>query len=157
MERTLVIAKPDAVQRGLIGEILLRLERKGLKLIGIKMIRLEEALLKSHYEEHLDKPFYKDLEKFMKSSPVVVMAWEGYQCTSAVRLIVGTTNPREADAGTLRGDFAMGSGRNIIHASDSKESGDREVGNFFDDEELLSYDKTEYQHIYDESEAKHGK
>ncbi len=154
MERTLVIAKPDAVQRGLTGEILSRLERKGLKLVGIKMIQLEEALLQIHYEEHLDKPFYKDLEKFMKSSPVVVMAWEGYQCVSAVRLIVGSTNPREASAGTIRGDLAMGSGRNIVHASDSKRSGLKEVGVFFDDEELLKYDKTEYQHIYEESESK---
>lgn len=154
MERTLVIAKPDAVQRGLIGEILGRLENKGLKLIGIKMIQLEEALLNSHYEEHLDKPFYKDLEKFMKSSPVVVMAWEGFQCTSAVRLIVGSTNPREADAGTLRGDLAMGSGRNIVHASDSKKSGNREVSKFFEANELLSYDKTEYQHVYETFESK---
>lgn len=152
MERTLVIAKPDAVQRGLIGEIMRRLENKGLKLIGLKMIELEDALLKSHYEEHLDKPFYKDLEKFMKSSPVVAMAWEGFECTVAVRLIVGSTNPREADAGTIRGDLAMGSGRNIVHASDSKESGDREVANFFDENELLQYDKTEYQHIYEEFE-----
>lgn len=152
MERTLVIAKPDAVQRGLVGEIVRRLENKGLKLIGIKMIELEDALLRSHYKEHLDKPFYKDLEKFMKSSPVVVMAWEGFQCTSAVRLIVGSTNPREADAGTIRGDLAMGSGRNIVHASDSKESGDREITNFFGKDELLQYDKTEYQHIYEEFE-----
>jgi nucleoside-diphosphate kinase len=152
MERTLVIAKPDAVQRGLVGQIISRLENKGLKLIGLKMIELEDVLLQSHYQEHLDKPFYKDLEKFMKSSPVVVMAWEGFECTVAVRLIVGKTNPREADAGTIRGDLAMGSGRNIVHASDSKESGDREVANFFDAEELLAYDKTEYQHIYEEFE-----
>ena len=152
MERTLIIAKPDAVQRGLIGEIITRLERKGLKLIGINMIELGDALLKIHYKEHVDKPFYRDLEKFMKSSPVVVMAWEGYQCTVAVRLIVGSTNPREADAGTIRGDLAIGSGRNIVHASDSKESGEKEVGIFFKNEELHNYDKTEYQHIYDESE-----
>lgn len=154
MERTLVIAKPDAVQRGLVGEILRRLENKGLKLIGIKMIHLEEALLQNHYEEHVDKPFYKDLERFMKSSPVVVMAWEGYQCTAAVRLIVGSTNPREASAGTIRGDLAMGSGRNIVHASDSKENGDKEIINFFEEDELLSYDKTEYQHVYEEFESK---
>lgn len=154
MERTLVIAKPDAVQRGLVGEIVSRLERKGLKLVGIKMMHLEEALLQIHYEEHVDKPFYKDLEKFMKGSPVVVMAWEGYQCTSAVRLVVGSTNPREADAGTIRGDLAMGSGRNIVHASDSKESGEKEVNVFFAKDELFEYDKTEYQHVYEESESK---
>ena len=149
MERTLVIAKPDAVQRGLVGEVIKRLENKGLKLIGLKMMQLEEALLQDHYSEHVGKGFYPGLEKFMKSSPVVAMAWEGYECTNSVRLIVGSTNPREADAGTLRGDYSIGIGRNIVHASDSPESGKREVGKFFDDKELFSYDKSEYLHIYE--------
>lgn len=152
MERTLIIAKPDAIQRGLIGEIITRFERKGLKLLGLKMIRLEEARLKEHYAEHIDKPFFNDMANFMKSSPVVVMAWEGFECVAAVRLIVGSTNPREADAGTLRGDFAIGVGRNIVHASDSKESGDKEVNIFFTDEEIFEYDKGEYAHVYEEFE-----
>lgn len=152
MERTLIIAKPDAVQRGLIGEIVKRLENKGLKLIGIKMISLDEAVLQAHYSHIVDKPFYKDVENFMKSSPVVVMAWEGYECTTSVRVLVGKTNPREADAGTIRGDLAIGSGRNLIHASDSKDSGAVEVDRFFDAEELFSYDKSEYMHIYEDKE-----
>ncbi len=152
MERTLIIAKPDAVQRGLVGEIIRRLEAKGLKLIGIKMMALSNELLSVHYAEHLEKPFYADLENFMKSSPVVVMAWEGYECVDSVRVLVGSTNPRTADAGTVRGDFAIGSGRNLIHASDSKESGKAEVNRFFEEGELFSYDKTEYAHLYPESE-----
>jgi len=152
MERTLIIAKPDAVQRGLVGEIISRLERKGLKLIGIKMMGLDSPLLQAHYAEHIEKPFYQDLENFMKSSPVVVMAWEGYECVNSVRILVGATNPREAAAGTVRGDFAIGTGRNLIHASDSAESGKSEVDRFFDDKELFSYDKSEYSHIYETHE-----
>ena len=152
MERTLIIAKPDALQRGLVGEMIRRLEAKGLKLIGIKMQSLDSALLKEHYIEHVDKPFYADLEQFMKSSPVVVMAWEGYECVNSVRIIVGSTNPRQADAGTIRGDFAIGTGRNLIHASDSKENGQKEIGRFFDKSELFSYDKSEYAHVYSDSE-----
>ena len=154
MERTLIIAKPDAVQRGLIGKIISRFEDKGLKLIGLKMVGLDETLLQKHYAEHLEKPFYSGLEKFMKSSPVIVMAWEGFECVNSVRIVVGATNPRQADAGTLRGDYAMGTGRNLIHASDSKTSGTREVDIFFDDEELYTYEKSEYANIYEEFERK---
>lgn len=154
MERTLIIAKPDALQRGLVGEIIRRLEVKGLKLIGIKMLSLNSELLQEHYEEHLEKDFYVGLETFMKSSPVVVMAWEGYQCVDSVRTIVGATNPREADAGTIRGDMAIGTGRNLIHASDGKKSGQVEVARFFEDKELFNYDKSEYLHIYEDRERK---
>jgi len=152
MEKTLIIAKPDAIQRGLIGEIITRLERKGLKLIGLKMTSLDEAELRGHYAEHVDKPFYSGLEQFMKSSPVIVMAWEGYQCVESVRTLVGATNPREAAPGSIRGDLAIGTGRNLIHASDSTKTGSEEVANFFDREELFDYDKSEYSHIYEESE-----
>lgn len=152
MERTLVIAKPDAVQRGLIGEIVKRLEQKGLKLIGMKMASLDEAILRTHYEEHLEKGFYKGLEEFMKSSPVVLMAWEGFECIDSVRAIVGATNPRQAAPGSIRGDYAIGVGRNLIHASDSTESGEREVAIFFDKGELFDYDKSEYLHLYEEFE-----
>lgn len=152
MERTLIIAKPDAVQRGLIGEIVSRLERKGLKLIGMKMAGLDEALLRTHYAEHVEKGFYTGLEQFMKSSPVVLMAWEGFKCIDSVRTIVGATNPREAAPGSIRGDLGIGVGRNLIHASDSKSSGEREVNLFFKEDELFSYDKSEYMHLYEEFE-----
>lgn len=154
MEKTLIIAKPDAVQRGLVGEIIRRFELKGLKLIGVKMLSLNSELLQEHYKEHLEKDFYEGLEKFMKSSPVVVMAWEGYECVNSVRLIVGNTNPRKAEAGTVRGDMAIGTGRNLIHASDSKKSGEIEVKAFFTGEELFAYEKSEYLHIYEPHERK---
>lgn len=152
MERTLVIAKPDAVQRGLVGEIIKRLEAKGLKLIGLKMASLDETILRSHYEEHVGKPFYAGLESFMKSSPVVLMAWEGFECIDSVRTIVGTTNPRQAAPGSIRGDLAIGVGRNLIHASDSKQSGKREVTLFFEKDELFDYDKSEYMYLYEAHE-----
>jgi nucleoside-diphosphate kinase len=154
MERTLIIAKPDAVQRGLVGEIISRLEQKGLKLVGLKMVRLDETILRGHYAEHLEKPFYTGLEEFMKSSPVVVMAWEGYECVNSVRILVGATNPREAAAGTIRGDFSIGTGRNLIHASDSAKSGEQEVARFFGKDELFGYDKAEYMHLYEAFERK---
>lgn len=149
MERTLIILKPDAVQRGLVGEISKRLEQKGLKLIGLKMMRLDSALLRAHYAHIVDKPFYKGIEEFMQSSPVVVMAWQGYECVNSVRMLVGATNPRAADAGTIRGDLAIGQGRNLIHASDSKENGEEEITRFFEKEEIFDYDKTEYEHVYE--------
>jgi nucleoside-diphosphate kinase len=149
MERTLVILKPDAVQRGLVGEISKRLEQKGLKLIGLKMMRLDSALLRAHYAHIVDKPFYKGIEEFMQSSPVVIMAWQGYECVNSVRVLVGATNPRTAEAGTIRGDLAIGQGRNLIHASDSKENGEEEIARFFDQDEIFDYDKTEYTHVYE--------
>lgn len=152
MEKTLIIAKPDAVQRGLIGQIITRLERKGLKMVGLKMTSLDEAKLRTHYAEHVEKSFYTGLEEFMKSSPVVVMAWEGYQCVESVRMLVGSTNPRQAEPGSIRGDFAIGTGRNLIHASDSKASGESEVAHFFDADELFEYDKSEYSHVYEANE-----
>jgi nucleoside-diphosphate kinase len=152
MERTLIIAKPDAVQRGLVGEIVTRMERKGLKLLGMKMASLDEAMLRTHYAEHIEKSFYQGLEDFMKSSPVVLMAWEGYECVESVRTIVGVTNGRKADAGTIRGDLGMSTGRNLIHASDSPENGLSEISNFFDPSELYDYDKSEYLHIYEPEE-----
>lgn len=149
MERTLIILKPDAIQRGLVGEISKRLEQKGLKLIGLKMMRLDSALLKAHYAHIVDKPFYKGVEEFMQSSPVVVMAWQGFESVNSVRTLVGATNPRIAGAGTIRGDLAIGQGRNLIHASDSKESGEEEIARFFDKNEIFDYDKTEYTHVYE--------
>jgi nucleoside-diphosphate kinase len=152
VEQTLIILKPDAMQRGLVGEVIARFERKGLKLVGIKMMRVDSQILQEHYAHLVDKPFYKDIESFMKSSPVVVMAWEGYECVNSVRIILGATNPREAQAGTIRGDLAIGTGRNLVHASDSKENGVAEVARFFNTEELFTYDKTDYLHIYEQHE-----
>jgi nucleoside-diphosphate kinase len=154
VERTLIIAKPDALQRGLVGEIISRLERKGLKLIGLKMMTVGSEELQEHYSHLTDKPFYQDIENFMKSSPLVVMAWEGFECVNSVRTIVGATNPREAAAGTIRGDFAIGTGRNLVHASDSPEAGQSEVARFFKSEELHDYDKSEYMHVYEDYERK---
>jgi len=154
MEKTLIIAKPDAIQRGLVGEIIRRLEAKGLKLIGMKMASLDETMLRLHYAEHVEKGFYAGLEEFMKSSPVVLMAWEGFECVESVRHIVGATNPRQAQPGSIRGDLAIGTGRNLIHASDSKDSGESEVANFFSNKELFDYDKSEYIHIYEDFERK---
>lgn len=152
MEQTLIILKPDAIQRGLSGEIISRFEQKGLKLLGIKMMSLGDKLLSEHYSEHLEKPFYADLTRFMKSSPVIVMAWEGYQCVESVRQLVGATNPRQADMGTIRGDLAIGQGRNLIHASDSSKAGKAEIARFFAPAELFKYDKSEYQHVYEHYE-----
>lgn len=152
MERTLIIAKPDAVQRGLVGEIVTRLERKGLKLIGMKMASLNETMLRTHYAEHIEKSFYQGLEAFMKSSPVVLMAWEGYECVESVRTIVGATNARKAAGGTIRGDFGLSTGRNLVHASDSPDNGNAEINNFFDTSELYDYDKSEYLHVYEPEE-----
>ncbi|OGL30768.1 nucleoside-diphosphate kinase [Candidatus Saccharibacteria bacterium RIFCSPHIGHO2_12_FULL_41_12] len=154
MEKTLIILKPDALQRSLVGEITSRLEKKGLKLIGVKMLRLDNAILQAHYAHIVDKPFYKGIEDFMKSSPVVVMAWQGFECTESVRILVGATNPREAASGSVRGDLAIGQGRNLIHASDSKESGEKEIARFFEKSEIFEYEKLEYEHIYEPYERK---
>lgn len=149
MDKTLVLAKPDALQRGLVGEIITRLERKGLKLIGIKMVRVDDALLDVHYAHHSDKKFFADLKQFMKSSPIVAMAWEGLGGADTVRQLVGVTNARKAVPGTIRGDLGMsGSSNNIIHSSDSAQSGTSEVALFFRPSELFEYDKSEYVHIY---------
>lgn len=152
MERTLVIVKPDGVQRGLVGEVIKRFEQKGLKLAGLKMISLDEAVLREHYAHIADKPFYPGVESFMKSSPVVVMCIEGLQCVNAIRILCGITKAREADAGTIRGDFAMSVACNVVHASDSPENGVAEVKRFFKPDELFSYDKSEYMHVYLEEE-----
>lgn len=147
-EKTLVILKPDAVQRGLVGEITNRFERKGLKLVGMKMMNLKEAVLRDHYSHIADKPFYAGVENFMMSSPVVVACWEGLEVVNAVRIITGITKAREAEAGSIRGDLAMSVACNVIHASDSVENAKEEVSRFFEPEELFSYDKNDYLHVY---------
>lgn len=152
MQRTLLLIKPDAIQRGLIGEIIHRFERKGLKIVGLKMMSLDEAVLREHYAHIADKPFFPGVEKFMKSSPVVAMCVEGLEVISAVRLITGITKAREADAGTIRGDFAMSVSCNVLHASDSEETAAKEVPRFFKSDEIFDYSKGEYLHVYGEDE-----
>ena len=132
MDRTLVICKPDAVERGLVGEIISRFERKGLHLVAVELRHLDEEVLSVHYEEHLEKPFYGDLVSFMSRSPVVVMVVEGPEDTYAVvRSMMGVTNPREAAPGTIRGDYGLVVTENLVHGSDSLESAEREIGIFF--------------------------
>lgn len=152
MQKTLVIAKPDAIQRGHIGEIITRMEKKGIKLIGLKMIHADDKLLSDHYAEHSDKPFFDSLKDFMASSPIVVMAWEGLEVVPTIRRMVGSTNGREAEPGSIRGDFGMSGSNNIVHASDSEEAGVSEVERFFTKEEIFDYQKDEYVHVYGDHE-----
>ena len=149
MERTLIIIKPDAMQRGLIGAILSRLEARGLKLVGLKLIAIEEALARRHYAEHEGKPFFPGLVSYITSSPVVVGVLEGRQAVAVVRNTVGATNPVAAAPGTIRGDWGLEIGRNLIHASDSAETADREVALFFRPEELVSYERATDRWIFE--------
>jgi len=151
-EKTLVLIKPDGVQRGLIGEVLMRFERKGLKVAGIKMMSLDEAVLREHYAHIADKPFFPGVSKFMSSSPVVAICLEGLEVVKAIRILCGITKAREADAGSIRGDFAMSVACNVVHASDSVETAMKEVPRFFKPDEIYSYSKSEYQNVYTEDE-----
>ncbi len=139
MERTLVLVKPDGVQRGLIGEIIGRLEQRGLKLVGMKLMQVDDALARQHYGEHVDRPFFGGLVDFITSSPVVAMAWEADNAVEAVRNTMGQTNPTSSPPGTIRGDLALDIGRNLVHGSDSPESAERELNLFFSAAELLDY------------------
>ena len=141
MERTLVFLKPDAVQRGLIGSIFTRFERRGLKLAGMKLMRVSEVLARRHYTEHEGKPFYEGLVKFVTSSPIVAMVWEGKDAVQVARDTIGATDPAKAVPGTIRADFGMDLGRNLVHGSDSLQSADREVGLFFSPNELVEYSR----------------
>lgn len=153
MERTIVLIKPDGLQRGLVGEIMHRFERKGLKLVGIKMIRLTDDILDNWYAHHKDKPFFTTLKSFMEWTPVVAMVWEGVEAISAVRKIVGITKAREAEAGSIRGDFGMSGSQNIIHASDSQESAEKELGLIFNADEIFEYDSATDLLIYSKEEV----
>lgn len=147
-EISLIIIKPDAIQRGLLGEIVGRFERKGLKIVGMKMFQLEDALLEAHYAHIADKPFFAGIKNFMKASPVVVMALSGINAVSAVRLLVGPTKGYEADAGSIRGDLSISGQSNVVHASDSVENGKIEVARFFKHDELFDYEKADFAYIY---------
>jgi len=152
MERTLVLIKPDAIQRGLVGNITKRFETKGLKLVGMKMMQLEEAIVLEHYAHLVDKPFFKGVKDFMQSTPVIAQCWEGVEAVDAVRITVGITKARAADAGSIRGDLAMSFQCNVVHASDSLDTAKREVERFFKSDEIFEYDKTEYMHVYSSDE-----
>ena len=151
-EKTLVLIKPDGIQRGLVGQVISRFESKGLKVIGAKMMALDEALLREHYAHIADKPFFPGVSKFMSSSPVIVLCLEGLEVVNAVRLLCGITKAREAEAGSIRGDLAMSVACNLVHASDSIDTAKKEVPRFFKTDELFDYDKTEFVHVYGEDE-----
>jgi nucleoside-diphosphate kinase len=137
MERTFVAVKPDGVQRGLIGEVIGRFEKRGLKLVGLKLLVVSREIAETHYGEHKGKPFFDGLVKFITSGPVVAMVWEGTGAIALARNTIGVTDPAKAQPGTVRGDLAVEIGRNIVHASDSAESAAREIGIFFNDKELV--------------------
>ncbi len=149
MEKCLILVKPDGLQRGLVGEIISRFEHKGLKIVGLKMTNVEDALLEQHYAHLVDKPFFAEIKQFMKSAPLVAVALSGPEgSVAAIRTLVGPTKGQEAPAGTIRGDFGLSGSINIVHASDSPENGGLEVGRFFHRDELFSYDRTLDQHCY---------
>ncbi|MBP7118977.1 nucleoside-diphosphate kinase [Candidatus Woesebacteria bacterium] len=154
MERTLVLIKPDAMQRGLIGEIMHRFERKGLKLIGLKMYTLNDELIDEWYGHHKGKSFFADLKSYMQWTPIVAIVWEGLDAITTVRKIVGITKGREADTGSIRGDFGMSGQQNLIHASDSAEAAQKEIGLIFDEAELFTYLSASECLIYGEEERK---
>jgi len=140
MQRTLVLCKPDTVQRGLVGRVVSRFEEKGLKLVGMKMLRIDEGLAGRHYAEHVEKPFYADLLAFITASPIVALAVEGDNAVEVVRNLMGVTNPQKAGSGTIRGDFGLNLTMNLVHGSDSLASAQREVALFFAPEELYDYE-----------------
>jgi len=142
VERTLIIVKPDGVQRGLIGQVIERFERRGLKIVGLKMIQVSRDLAEQHYAEHRGKPFFEGLVGFITSSPVVVGVIEGPSAIEVVRATVGATNPATSAPGTIRADFGLTIGRNLIHASDGGDAAQREVALFFSPNELVSYERS---------------
>ena len=142
MERSFIMVKPDGVQRGLVGDIVRRFEQKGFKLVGAKLLSVSTELAQSHYAEHKERPFFGELVSFITSSPVFAMVWEGPNVIGVARSMMGKTNPADAPAGTIRGDYAVSVGMNIIHGSDSPESAAREIALWFSDAELVAYDKT---------------
>ena len=149
-QRSFVMLKPDAVKRRLAGEVLGRFEKRGLKIIAAKMMIIDTNQAKKHYGEHSEKPFFNDLVDYITSGPVLATVIEGEECIALIRRMVGATNPQEADLGTIRGDYAIDTGRNIIHASDSDESAAREISLFFDDSEICEYTLPDEELIYEE-------
>ena len=149
IQKSFVMMKPDAVQRRLMGKILSRFEEKGLQIVAVKLMQIDEDLAKTHYGEHADKPFFGSLIEYITSSPSLAMVIEGEEAISTIRKLVGATNPLEPDLGTIRGDFAMDTGRNIIHASDSPDSAEREINLFFNEDEICDYEIVDNKLIYE--------
>jgi len=139
MERTFVAIKPDGVQRGLVGEIIRRFEAKGFTLVGLKLIRVSKELAEKHYDVHRERPFFPSLVAFITSGPLVAMVWEGDGVVAAARKLIGATDPLNAEPGTIRGDFAISISRNLIHGSDAIETAQREIGLWFTNDELVSW------------------
>lgn len=152
MERTLILIKPDAIQRGLSGRIISRFEEKGLKIVGIKLLKLTDELLNEHYAHLADKPFFGGTKRFMTMTPVIAMCLEGLDAVETVRRLCGITKAREAAPGTIRGDLAMSVQANLVHASDSLETAEKEVARFFRDSELFDYDSPLVSAVYSEDE-----
>lgn len=148
LQRSVVLLKPDALQRGLVGEIITRFERKGLKLVGLKMMKLTDEILDQWYSHHKEKPFFGALKKFMMSSPIIAMLWEGLECVATVRKLCGVTKGYEAEGGSIRGDYSLSGQHNIIHASDSIETAQKEEKLIFKKEEIFEYDKGDYLWVY---------
>ena len=142
MDRTLVLIKPDALQRGLAGEILSRLERRGLKIVALRLMRLDEALARRHYAEHEGKPFLDSLIRFITSGPLIAAVFEGPNAVEVVRRIMGATDPQNAEPGTIRGDYGLYVQNNLIHGSDSRETAEREIALFFNEGDLLSWERS---------------
>ncbi len=151
-EKTLVLIKPDALQRNLLGRIIERFEQKGLKIVGLKMMQLSDVLLEEHYAHHKDKPFFESLKKFMKQTPVAAMVLEGIEAVRVVRMVCGATSGRNADMGTIRGDFSISTQANIIHASDLPETAEKEIWRFFNTDEIFDYKKLDFEAVYGEEE-----
>lgn len=150
-ERTFVMAKPDAVHRGLVGEIISRLEDRGLKLLAAKVTKLDQDLATDHYAEHADEPFFDDLVAFITDGPVVPMVWEGEDAVAQVRAMMGETDPADSAPGTIRGDFGLDLGRNIVHGSDTEPgSAAREIDLFFDSDDLVEYVRVDEPWIYED-------
>jgi len=142
MQTTLIILKPDCVQRGLMGQVLARFERKGLKIVGTKMVQVTEDIARQHYEEHVDKPFFPNLLQFITAAPVLVLAVQGPEAVSVCRKMIGATDGKAADPGTIRGDFGISKSSNLVHGSDSPESAERELAIWFADGEVCAWDRS---------------
>ena len=152
LQQSVVLIKPDGLQRGLVGEVISRFERKGLKLVGLKMMTLDDPIIEEWYSHHVDKPFFPGLKTFMQQSPIVAMLWEGVECIDAVRLLTGITKARAADAGTIRGDLALSFQMNLVHASDTPENGKKERDIVFKPEEVYEYERNIEVFVYTDEE-----
>lgn len=148
MERTFVMVKPDGVQRGLIGEVITRFEKRGVKLAALKLLQIPQEMAETHYAEHKERPFFKDLVSFITSGPVAAMVLEGDNAIAIARTMMGATNPKDSAPGTIRGDYAMTIDKNVIHGSDSPESAAREIGIFFKESEIIDYNKSGSEWVY---------